>query len=202
MTLELIFIRHAESEDNAKNIHGGQTKANLTKLGQLQARKVAEYLKDENIDIFYISDLPRTMQTAIPIIARHPAADVHYKHQLRERHSGIFEGLPHGTIQKSAEDAKESIIHYRPKGGESMMDLNSRVKTFIDTTILPQKDKTIAIISHGYAIANMIFYLLDITQTPESYDEYNHENTGITIIKITKDNKHILQALNSTKHLA
>ena len=61
----LILIRHGESIANAKGIRQGQKiDTPLTTLGKIQAKKIAERLKEENITKIFSSDLKRAHHTA------------------------------------------------------------------------------------------------------------------------------------------
>ena len=66
--MRLITVRHGQSIANSKGIKQGNRDewidTPLTKKGIEQARKVAEKLKDEDINIIYSSDLKRARQTA------------------------------------------------------------------------------------------------------------------------------------------
>jgi broad specificity phosphatase PhoE len=66
--MKLIIVRHGQSIANSKGITQGNKDewidTSLTKKGLEQARKVAERLNEEDIDIIYSSDLKRAKQTA------------------------------------------------------------------------------------------------------------------------------------------
>jgi len=66
--MKIIIVRHGESLANSKNISQGSgdewTDTPLTKKGKGQAKKVAERLKEEDIEVIYSSDLKRAKETA------------------------------------------------------------------------------------------------------------------------------------------
>ena len=64
-TSRVIMVRHGESLGNAEGFFAGQTDIPLTPLGQRQAERTAEYLRDRKIDRIYSSDLIRSMQTRL-----------------------------------------------------------------------------------------------------------------------------------------
>ena len=70
-TSRVIMVRHGESLGNAEGFFAGQTDIPLTPLGQRQAERTAEYLRDRKIDRIYSSDLIRSMQTAAPTARMH-----------------------------------------------------------------------------------------------------------------------------------
>ncbi|GIQ84084.1 histidine phosphatase superfamily protein, clade-1, partial [Kipferlia bialata] len=61
---EIWFVRHGETNSNAKQEVAGQSDANgLTKLGQLQAFETGRYLSRIPFDCAFSSDSVRTRQT-------------------------------------------------------------------------------------------------------------------------------------------
>jgi len=66
--MRIIIVRHGESRANKKKEHQGKgnkwTDTPLSGQGRIQARQVAERLKDEKIDEIYSSDLKRARKTA------------------------------------------------------------------------------------------------------------------------------------------
>ncbi|GAE89204.1 alpha-ribazole-5'-phosphate phosphatase [Acetivibrio straminisolvens JCM 21531] len=60
----IIFVRHAEAEGNLNRVFHGWTDSSITERGHLQAQRVAERLKDVEVDVIYSSSLKRTLQTA------------------------------------------------------------------------------------------------------------------------------------------
>ena len=53
MKTRLIFVRHAEAEGNLYRIFHGWTDGSITERGHLQAKLVAERLKDTPIDVIF-----------------------------------------------------------------------------------------------------------------------------------------------------
>ena len=64
MKTRLIFVRHAEALGNKIRRFHGWTDSGITDRGRLQAKRVAERLKDTEIDVIYSSSLKRAFQTA------------------------------------------------------------------------------------------------------------------------------------------
>jgi len=52
----------------------------------MQAKKLANRLKEEKIDHVYSSDLARTVDTVKEIIKYHPNAQIQFTKELREMH--------------------------------------------------------------------------------------------------------------------
>ena len=61
----IIFLRHAQAENNAKRILAGRTEGvHLTKTGLEQAERIAKYLKPLDISAIYSSPIERASHTA------------------------------------------------------------------------------------------------------------------------------------------
>lgn len=202
MTTRILFVRHGETSDNTNNVNGGQNDTPLNDQGREQAKRAATYLQDEQIDVFFVSDLPRTRETAMPISRNHPSAKIIYEPRIRELNFGRLEGSPHGSVAREAENAGIPFVEYRPERGESVLDLRKRVFAFIEEIIVTQQGKTVAIISHGGPITNMILHLLKIEPTHENFRAHHPHNTAITIIETNEKGKSTLHKLNTTEHLS
>lgn len=68
---KFIFVRHGQSIGNLTGRYLGQFDGRLSELGIEQARRAAEYLKDEKIDTAYASDLLRAYETGSIIAEPH-----------------------------------------------------------------------------------------------------------------------------------
>ncbi len=62
--MKLIIVRHGQTHENASGIIQGQGTGRLNEIGIEQAKRIGFRLKDEKIDVAYISYLERTKQTA------------------------------------------------------------------------------------------------------------------------------------------
>ena len=90
--MKFYFIRHGQSNYNVKNLCNDDPKKRvyLTALGKKQAENARERLKNENIEVIYISELPRTKQTA-HIINKSHKVPIKVDARINERKTG-FEG--------------------------------------------------------------------------------------------------------------
>src|SRR5512143_2700333 len=90
--MRIIAIRHGETEWNALGREQGQLDSPLTALGVEQAEAIARRLRRQAFSALYSSDLGRALQTA-EIVARATGASIEVDPGLRERHTGIFQGM-------------------------------------------------------------------------------------------------------------
>lgn len=97
---KLYFIRHGESEGNAKRIFSGQADHPLTDTGRQQALAAAKQAIGLQIDMILTSPLKRAAETA-EIIARtihYPPEKILRNNLLMERNYGQLQGRPYEEI--------------------------------------------------------------------------------------------------------
>ena len=194
--MKLIIVRHGETEDNVAGITQGHRPGKLTSLGLEQSKKLAERLKNKEIDVIFSSDLERAKQTTREITKFHPKVPVHYTKDIRERKLGVLEGRP----QKIWLDPKKHNFHlHRPEGGESMVDVRKRAATFLEKLIKNYKNKTVLIISHG-GFSRM---LLGVLMKKSARDSLGIEqaNACVNIVEVSEGHEHKVNLLNCIKHL-
>ncbi len=86
----IIFLRHAQAENNTKRILAGRTEGvPLTKTGVEQAERIAKYLKDVDISAIYSSPIERASTTA-KIVADSKSLNYELDDRLIEIEMGKF----------------------------------------------------------------------------------------------------------------
>jgi len=153
--MNLIAIRHGETEWNVIGREMGQLDSPLTKRGLDQAEAIARRLKDETFEVLYCSDLGRAIQTA-DIIAAATGVEAKTHVGLRGRHMGIFQGLTKQEIKEITEKFPVEYSDYRrightyqiPDGesGQQRLERSVRVLSEIGQT---HSDQTVVVITHG-----------------------------------------------------
>lgn len=150
---KIYLIRHGQIKGYEKIPVYGHTDVELTEIGILQMKQVAERLRLTELDAIYSSDLKRSA-TGARLIARHHDVPVSHLPELREMFFGDWEGMQLAEIRKrfpdELEKRKTNLIHYQiPGDGETIAQLASRISRCI-TGLLEKKDhKRIAIVAHG-----------------------------------------------------
>jgi probable phosphoglycerate mutase len=134
----LLLVRHGETVDNVNQIMQGQTQGELTQKGVLQAEELAQQMRDEQIDVFVSSDLKRSIDTCW-IIAQSHGLPVVQTPLLRERDWGRFTG-------RFIPDLKDETW---PDDIESITDLRTRAKAFLDFISEQYPGKTVLAVGHG-----------------------------------------------------
>lgn len=110
------FLRHGETELNARRLIAGSLETDLTDLGRTQAQEAAAALAAEPITAIYSSPMRRARDTAVPIAER-LKLPVTVIPELAERNWGAAEGQPRGSRLTGA----------TPEGAEPWPDFTQRV---------------------------------------------------------------------------
>jgi len=159
MPQKITIIRHGETDYNKDDILQGQLNIPLNKLGVEQAKKVAKKLEGIVFDVFFSSDLPRTVQTA-QAIKKVIKKEIIEINNLRERGLGKLEGLHKDEafkllgIKKGTFplhhfwdfDEKKRDTHLLL---ETKKDLYRRVNQFIQKLKKDYAGKNVLLVSHG-----------------------------------------------------
>ena len=109
MNIPLIFVRHGQSEGNAKRVCSTKEQK-LTEKGIEQAEKLGKYLHDNkakfHFDHVYTSDLDRVLLTTKIILKYQPIESedqLKVLPILREKDPGIFAGKPRIDLKNERE---------------------------------------------------------------------------------------------------
>lgn len=173
--MQIIFVRHGESEANAANgasyqLFTGQFDCDLTAAGRAKAEKLHNSPIFDGAEVFFVSDLIRAVHTAEYFAD--PEKTV-YEPRIRERSLGEFEGRSVDEVKSEPKYQKyftdpeymnfRSDFIVKAPGGESYTDVCRRVRPFLDE-ILAKNYKKIVIVSHIRAIQCMMRELRGLSE--------------------------------------
>ena len=154
----MIFVRHGESESNLRKFFTGYTNVALTDKGRAQAACAAKALKDVPIDAAYASDLVRAYETGT-IIAREHGLKVVPSQNLREIDGGEWEGKLFSELDELFHEDYQAWIgdlaNCRCTGGESIRELEKRIRTECEAIARREEGKTVLIATHATPIRVM-----------------------------------------------
>ncbi len=170
--MNLILIRHGQSEWNALNQFTGWKDPDLTAKGIEEARNAGKIINNLkiNFDLVFTSALKRAQNTAEIILKEinQPLSTI--KNQaLNERNYGDLAGLNKDDARKRWGDEQVHIwrrsYDIPPPGGESLKDTGERVLPFFIKEILPHvcKGKSVLVAAHGNSLRSLIKFLDNIS---------------------------------------
>lgn len=189
MKTRLILVRHAEAEGNKIRHFHGWTDSGITERGQLQAQRVADRLKDMDIDVIYSSSLKRTLQTA-GYISKVKGLPIIRTDKLKEINGGDWEDQTWNELQGRWPDAYEtwenSPHEHQMPNGESMEEFQARLVDEVMHIIKQNNGKNICIVTHGTAIRALICHFRACT-LEEMINVAWCDNTAVTIMDYEND---------------
>jgi probable phosphoglycerate mutase len=150
----LCLIRHGETDWNIERRFQGHTDIPLNARGELQARQMAQALKDTAItfDVLYTSDLKRAADTAKAVVQLF-SIEAQVDSALRERHFGALQGLLISEAPLIKPDIWQAHIArnlvHELEGGESIQQFALRVQNVLNMIQERHSGKTILMVSHG-----------------------------------------------------
>ncbi|MCB9639367.1 MAG: histidine phosphatase family protein [Myxococcales bacterium] len=208
--LDLYLIRHGESQANVEIAHrvgGSSPESPLTKRGEKQARRVGHRLVSEGLsfDRVFSSTAVRAVETARLITHElgYAFEDVQQIPTLGEIHMGSWEGQPREKIYQPhiLAQIKEDPWGFAPPGGESQRDVEMRMLSWVEETLLPgwqDQDRRVLIVGHGLAIRCLLRGILEFS--PAHTYKAILDNTGICQLKYTTRGWQLIR-FNDSAHL-
>ncbi len=143
---QLYFMRHGESEANARNICAGHTDVPLTVLGRKQAVRAGHHIKESHIpiDLIISSPLQRALATAQEVarIIHYPCDAIIIHDDAIERFRGNLEGQP---SEKQDGLSQEAFAQYGAESEEAMIERSTRLLHFIQQ----RPEQSILLVSHN-----------------------------------------------------
>ena len=136
-TTKLCLIRHGETAWNTERRLQGHTDIPLNAKGALQARQMAQALKDINLtfDVLYTSDLKRAADTANAVVELF-GVEANVDSAFRERHFGALQGMSTTEAPLLRPDIWQAHIsrdlEHDLEGGESIGQFALRVQNALD----------------------------------------------------------------------
>ena len=200
--MNLILIRHGETDWNRIGRCQGVADIVLNENGKKQARELAHSLRDHNIKAIYSSDLKRARETA-QHIAEHHNITVQLEPGLQEMNQGDLEGLSFPDIRdKYAEVLKqwrESPETLRLPSGESLVEVQNRAWKVFEKVHQNHIGETVVVVSHNLT---MITLLCKITRVGlKGFRDFHIEATSKNII-ISEDGSLRIDVINDVSHLS
>jgi len=142
------FIRHGESEHNAKDVCNGDPakEFHLTARGKRQVEKSARELSKQKFNVIFCSDFIRAHETA-EILKRHIKAEIKEDKRLGDINVGRCEGLP--RTQCRLDQSKAPVLYeYRFPDGESLADIEKRMTAALGDIEKQYPGKNVLVVSH------------------------------------------------------
>jgi NAD+ kinase len=210
MPLELVLVRHGESEGNLATGRSkggdhtsytgdfrGRHSSNwrLTELGREQAEAAGKFITSNlegEFDRYYTSDYLRALETAAHLNL--PDARWYLEFYLRERDAGTLDAV--SNIERETRFAEEqwrrkkNKFFYSAPGGESLADVCLRIDRVLQTLHREQSDKRVIAVCHGHVMWAFRMRLERLSHRHflelDESDDPHHEIHNCQIIQYTR----------------
>lgn len=163
--MELLLIRHGESEANRQKIIQGHFDSPLSPLGREQAAALAATLEGECFAAIYASDLSRARETG-ETISQRLGMELIVDSIIREVDVGCFSGHTWAEISVRFPEAyarfKTSGDWNLVPGAESDEAIAQRLDAFISSLQERHGRSRVAVVAHGAILRRMIHVLLNL----------------------------------------
>jgi broad specificity phosphatase PhoE len=200
-TTELILVRHAEPDYNATIGTPEAPDPPLTERGRLQAIRLAQRLRDMQIDAIYSSTMGRAIETA-NIVAGAKDLPVLRTPQLREVAISP-RVLSNGTKEDPKKLASEVLVRFlnNPRwdaieGLEPSRPFRHRVVQAVDDIVRRHPGGRVLVVTHAGVINAYLSMILDIPRDMF----FLPEHASISVLRVLRE-FHAVQNLNDYSHL-
>jgi broad specificity phosphatase PhoE len=197
---ELILARHGETEWNVEEVFRGRIDIKLNETGVRQAKLLAQYLRDVNIDAVYSSPLRRALNTA-EVIARYHKLEVKIAPGLIDFDFGKWQGL---SLQKVKNKYKELYAQWlenphliRMPDGESLDEVRKRALRVVDE-VVAKHEGAVVLVSHRVVNKVLICALLGVDNS--HFWNIRQDTCGTTTF-VYENGRFILTKDNDTSYL-
>lgn len=171
--MKLYFVRHGHTNYNRFGIMNDDPSVDvhLTSKGLKQAKSASEQLKDTPLTHIYVSQLPRTRQTA-EIINSHHNLKIEEDSHLNDNRTG-FNGKPWIFMTLAYLFSKDRYSK-RFNDGESLLDSKKRVTKFL-AELKSRHDETDEVLIVGHSNTGQII--------TGYFNNYSNLDTFTSVVK-------------------
>ena len=140
MPVKIIYFVHGTTTDNIEHKATGWKEGELSKKGIEQIIKLKEQINFNEIDLVITSDLKRAVDSAKYIFE--DSKRILQDQRIRECNYGDLNGQDKSLVKY------EEHIDIKFNNGESLQDVEKRLRDFCKYLLENYKGKTIALVSH------------------------------------------------------
>ncbi len=187
----LFLVRHGRTAINVGNKLQGRIDHPLDEVGRQQAIEIASVLK--NIDRVISSPLIRAKQTADAF-----GLPIEIDQRFIELDYGDFDGMLQKEVPATTWNEWRRNINFRPPNGETLVELDVRVREALSELSNEARSKNVVVVSHVSPIKAAIAWTIG-TEIGSSW-RMILDRASISRIEIT-ENGPSMRGFNDTSHL-
>ena len=206
--MKLILVRHGETSWNKeRRVQGSDSDIELNDTGLEQARKVANFLKNEPIDAIFSSPMQRARATAEAIASYHQVP-VKFDQGLKELNVGELEGMSAVNLRTTF---SQFLMQWWQDGGatklpsgESLVELQQRAWKVIERLLERYKtspehntETTVVVVSHYFITLAIIIKALNLPL--DCFTKFKLDPGGVSILEFGNNGTRLV-TFNDTSH--
>lgn len=199
--MDLILVRHGETETNRLGKIQGVSQAPLNECGLAQAEAAARVLDDDKPFALYASPLKRAVQTA-EAIARRTGIGATIENGLIEMDVGEFEGLTGRQLRERFPDVMrswdEDAFQTEMPGGESLATVRNRAWSTVKRLADLHSGETVVAVTHNFTIQMVLCAVLGMP--PNNFRRLRVDLGSITRLRVSPE-RTVQVSVNETGHL-
>jgi alpha-ribazole phosphatase len=154
----LILVRHGRTPANAAGLLQGRMDQDLDDHGRGQAAAVAAFVSELcDVDSVVSSPLRRAHQTAAAF-----GRPIETDERWMELSYGEFEGTPHAEVPSEAWQRWRDDAHFTPDGGESLAELDRRVRAACEELADRATTENVVVVSHVSPMKSAVAWALGV----------------------------------------
>lgn len=138
--VKITYFVHGTTLDNQNKISTGQAHGELSELGIKQSEELLGQIKEKDFDAVFCSDLKRAIDSA----------EISFKGKYKIIQDKRLRECNYGSLNQAPEEEVDYSKHiFQPfPNGESLVDVESRIRDFLNYLYKNYSGKHIAIVAH------------------------------------------------------
>ena len=196
-----LLLRHGQTPLSVQKRYAGVSDVPLTEIGVDQAAAAAKRLASAGIGAIVSSPLQRAVRTAEEVAAV-TGVPVVTDEGLRETDFGAWEGLTFAEVRERWPAEMTSWLAdpaVAPPGGESFVEVNTRVTEALHRVLTSQARQNVLIVSHVTPIKTLVAAAL--LAPPAALYRMHLDVAALFEIDWYADGPAVLRSFNDTAHL-
>jgi len=200
---KIFLVRHGQTDNNLKKIlQGGKVDLGINETGKKQSEAFFNVYKDVPFKKIYLSKLRRTKESMQAFL------DLGIPFEEDELLNEISYGIYDGNVSSEGENGfycgvlkewENGNLSEKLEGGESPLDVQNRIKIFLNNLLSKPDEDLILICMHGRA---MRIFLATVLNYDLSYMEmFKHSNLGLYLLNYTSGT-FTIEKFNDCSHLS
>ncbi len=199
--MELILVRHGETEYNRADLFRGRVDLPLNERGRLQAEAAGRRLSGLSFEGFYSSPLLRAVETAQHIAAPH-RGKVTTLDEFIDVDYGLWSGKGVEEIREAwpeefrlwVEDPGKVIF----PGGESLTEVRVRLERGLDELKSKHRGRVLLV---GHKVVNRLLLCIILGLDTSGFWKLEQDNGAINTIRWEDTRGWVLVRMNDVSHL-